>query len=770
MADQSLDKPKREVSEPDKRLAADWLKRVEAAVSRFEDEFKRFETNRRLLRGIDTQSGKRMLANLHFANLAMMRPQVYAKDPEFSVRPSRAVPETELKAMQRFAETAEALLTEKLVKRAQLKKRAKRLLTSAYATSVGWWKVCWQEDPRTDPMIASRIKDTQDNLQRLERMRSELDDPAAGQSTDLKLAELREMLAGLQAQAEVSVSRGLTVDFVLSEDVIVLDDSVLEVGDYNRAGAIAHRVWMTREQYKERFCYAAEKGKPYTAQPTGTPQSGSKDPKRDLLCTYEIWDQASSRVLHVCDGEEGFCRSPFTPDWTGERWYPFFMAAFNEVEGQFYPLSDIELTEQLVRSYNETRTDFTRDRKYALPLNIIRKGGSLTDEDVKKIANREGGDTILVEGVGGQPISNDIWSGQLAAIRSENYNTQPDRSDMEMLIGGGDAARGSVLEAKTATEAEILSQGLRGRSAERQDVIEDMLSEVGNWALQIMLRKMSEQEVQEIAGPDSAWPAARSPEDVFKMVTVDVRGGSTGKPDRLQEQDRWTKLLPVMEKAMAQVAELRAQPTGEQQAQAITALVKETLRRFDERIDFEQFLPAPKDGEQAETPDAMQDPRVQALVQQGQQMVQEMQAQIQQLQQQLADKEGDRQVALQQAQINAERDVQIAREKAPIEAQAKVEVAMVTAQAQAEARREAEAAAAAQKASESEQEPPEPEEEGPSETQQVLQYLVQAQQDMQALLGALVAPKPRMRLVHSRDPNTNRIAQSELVPVEAQEP
>ena len=48
-----------------------------------------------------------------------------------------------------------------------------------------------------------------------------------------------------------------------------------------------------------------------------------------------------------------------------------------------------------------------------------------------------------------------MWSGQLAQIRPENYNTQPARSDMEMLIGGGDAARGSVLQAKTATEAEI---------------------------------------------------------------------------------------------------------------------------------------------------------------------------------------------------------------------------------------------------------------------------------------------------------------------------
>lgn len=763
MADRSQQKPDK-AGDADKRLAADLLKRIEAAVSRFEKDFKRFERNRKLLRGLNPENDKeRLLANLHFANLAMMRPQVYAKDPEFSVKPARGVPQDRMKAMETFSATAESLLSECLVKRAKLKKRAKRMLTGAFATSVGWWKVCWQEDKRTDPLITNQIKDAQDNLQRLEALRKSLDEPSV-QNHELQVAKLRETLAGLQAKAEVNVARGITVDFVLSEDIIVLDESVLELGDYERSDAIAHRVWMTKDKVKQTFGKDFPGAKAYTAQSNGQPTAGSKDAKQDLVCTYEVWDQASNRVFHVCEGVEGFLREPFTPDWTGERWFPFFVVAFNEVEGQFYPLSDIELTEQLVAEYNESRKDFVRDRKYALPLNIIRKGGSLTDEDVKRISNREGGDTILVEGIGGQPIGNDVWSGQLAQIRPENYNTQPARSDMEMLIGGGDAARGSVLEAKTATEAEILSQGLRGRSAERQDAVEDVLSDVGGFVLQILLRKLTKQEVAEIAGPQAAeaWPALSSPEEYFKLLTVDVRGGSTGKPDRLQEQDRWTKLLPVIEKAMAQVTELRQQPTGDQQAQAIVALVKETLRRFDERIDIEQFLPAPEEGEGPEQPqDPMQDHRVQEIVTQGQQMLQEMDAQIKDLQKQLADKEADRQLALRKAEIDADRDIEVAKVKAPIEAQAKVAVAEISKQAQLEA--------AAANRPEEPAEPEEPEEpEGPSETQQLLQYLVQGHADMQQLLARIAQRQP-MRLAHERDPMTGRIAASTLIPVESME-
>ncbi len=712
MPDRTAEKPQREVSEPDKKLAAEWLKRINAAVGRFEKEHARFERNRKLLRGIDPDSGEKMLANLHFANLAMMRPQIYAKDPEFSVQPSKGVPPQKLKAMQGFASTSEALLHEMLVKRAKLKKRAKRLLTAAYTTSVGWWKMCWQEDRRTDPLIINRIKDTQDNLARLQRLRDAMDDPSAAQDTERQIGEITQTLAGLQAQAEVTVARGLALDFVLSEDLIILDESVLELSDYERAGAIAHRVWMTRDQYQERFGYAAEKGKAYSAQGDGkmaaSSTSDGKERSRELLCTYEVWDQASNRIFHVCDGEEGFCREPFTPDWTGERWYPFFGVVFNEVEGQFYPLSDIEMTEQLVREYNDTRNDFRRDRKYALPLNIIRKGGALSPDDVKRISNREGGDTIVVEGVGGQPISNDVWSGQLATIRPENYDTKPARADMEMIVGGGDAARGSVLQAKTATEAEILSQGLRGRTAERQDTMEDMLSEVGAYALQVMLRKMTAQEVAEIAGPDAVWPEMARPEDVFKQVTVDVRGGSTGKPDRLQEQDRWTKLLPVIEKAMAQVAELRAQGAA-QQANAVIVLIRETLRRFDERIDIEQFLPLPEEGQDdgSDQADPMQSPQVQQLMQQAQQMMQELQAEVQKLKQQLADKEADRLAELEKARINAERDVELVRVKAFIEAGAQVEAARVTAEFSARAQVEIAAINAAAKPEPEEPEAPE---------------------------------------------------------------
>jgi hypothetical protein len=180
---------------------------------------------------------------------------------------------------------------------------------------------------------------------------------------------------------------------------------------------------MTPEQYKETFQYDAKKGKSYTEQNGAMAESSDK--ASTLLCVWEIWSQADNRVFHVCDGEDGFCRPPDSPDWTGKRWYPFFLLAWNEIDGGFYPLSDIEMTDKLVKEYNEQREDFVRDRRECLPITIIRKGGSLTDADVKNISNAKGGDKVLVEGVGGQPISNDVWNGQMGTLDPRTTTPPP---------------------------------------------------------------------------------------------------------------------------------------------------------------------------------------------------------------------------------------------------------------------------------------------------------------------------------------------------------
>lgn len=580
-------------SEQDKQLAKDWLKRIEHALKRVPVET--FDRNRKLLAGrkdAAADSQEKVRANLHFGNMAALIPQIYAKDPEFAASPTRAVDPKQMEAAKAFAATAEFMLHKLVVKDAGLKKQAKKGVRSTFTTSIAWLKASWQERKKTDPQILNRIKDTQDNIERVQTLLATLEDADQRGQEELNLAKLREALAGLETQQEVVIAKGVAIDFCMSEDVIVIDPSVLAVTDYTRAAAMAHRVWMTPEQYRATFGYApTQKAKVYAQQSGGKiegTQAGT-DKATTLVCVWEVWSQEDNRIFYVCDGEEGFCKPPSSPEWTGKRWYPFFLLAFNEIDGSFYPLSDIELTEKLVKEYNESREDFVRDRRECLPINIARKGGSLTDADLKAIKNRRGGDLVMVEGVGGQPISNDIWSGALGQIKPENYDTTQSRYDMERILGGSDATTGSITHAKTATEAKILTQGLLGRTGERQDTLEDMLNELGPYCVEMMLRKLTEAEVKAMAGPEATWPQM-SIEQIFNLVTIEVRSGSTGKPDEQIEQETWTKLLPIINEAAAKVAELR-EKGQEALAQAVIEITRETLRRFDERLDIEQFLP-----------------------------------------------------------------------------------------------------------------------------------------------------------------------------------
>lgn len=594
----------RVVTDQDKALASDWLKRINAALTRSDTikAHKAFDRNRKLLRGIDGEH--RLRVNLFYSELAAMRPALYAKDPEYAAKPTAGVSKSQLEATRKFGETVEILLARVLVKDGKLKKRAKRLVTSAYGTSVGWWKLAWQDGVKaSDPLIQNRINDTQDNLQRLQTLRAQLDDPTTGTNEDLQIAQLQQTLEGLMAQVEVVTARGLTLDHVMPEDMIILDPSVREITDYERAGAIAQRVWMTRSRYRQIFGYECTKGKSYAEKGTGSPQAtggggtSAADKRDDLLAVWEIWDHDSNRLLHVCEGEEGFCDPPTTPEWPGERWYPYFLLAFNEAEGDFFPISDVELIEQSVKDFNKCETDFAEDREDARPFTVVRKGGSLTDADVTNIRNRKGNDIVMVEGVGGQPIAHDIQTVNMGQMTPEVYDTQRARANIEMLLGGGDNIRGSVMEAKTATEAKIVAQGMQGRSGERRDVLEELLTEVGIYSLQVLLKKLTKDEVIRIAGEDAVWPEVTSPEDVFEKINLEVRGGSTGKPDQAVEQEQWTKLLPVIKDAAMQVAELREKGQNPL-AEALVQLLRETLRRFDERLDLDQFLPAaPKDGQ-----------------------------------------------------------------------------------------------------------------------------------------------------------------------------
>jgi hypothetical protein len=610
----------RNISDGDKALAQSWNKKITAAkkTQKYEDFNKSLKKLRMYVNGTQHDDGAPGLVrtNLIFASLQTLLPYVYAKNPDIAVTPTEAVGDGQYEAVRKFCTTLEIVLRRQLVRDAQLKKREKANVRGTMTTGIGWLKVLYQRDYKTDPIIQNRIADIQDNLKRLEYLMVEVESGVAA-DRDAKKAELEEQLKALEQKLEVIASEGLVIDRVLSEDMLVLDEGLRDFDMYPQSRAIAHGIWFTKESYKETFGHDAPATAAMYSAPTEAKDAQSNGDQQ-FVRVWEIWDRISQTIYTIVEGAQGFCRPPYQPQRQGKRWYPFFALAFNPVDGQFMPLSDVALLKELQDEYNTTRTNFAEHRKEHIPGTVVRAGGQLTPEDIKRITERKINETIVVQGDGGKPLSDDIQNIGGSPIEPQVYDVSPIRNDMDLVVGLSDASRSNLIQAKTATEAEIMKEGLMTRTAERQDAIEDHLQEMAQYGAEVLLQELTPEQVSRIAGPGYAWPVM-SKDDIFDLVSIEIRAGSTGKPNKMRERQQWVEFMPTLEDTVQKITDLRAQGHADL-AQGLVEILKETLKRFDERLDLDTFLPKQKAG----TPE-------QAMLEAAQQRISMLEQQIQQL-------------------------------------------------------------------------------------------------------------------------------------------
>lgn len=580
----------REPDENEQALVRTWQERIDRALKDSEALHLEYGKRRRRIRGVTSEAGtsNQTRTNLIYATIAAILPQVYAKNPDISVTPSEAVGKSRYTTVKMFCSTLQSVLVRQFVRDAQLKKRAKACVRSAMTTSVGWAKVLYQRDIRTDPIIRARMNDIQDNIQRLQSLIANAENPDRVGTAEADKAQLELTLRSLTSEVEKVISEGLVIDTVLSEDVLILDDTVRNFDDYAQASAIAHRVWYTEQKYQEAFGYKPEGGTVYSNTGGQKNDAGSKV---RLYAVFEIWSLADNTVLTLCRGERRWAREPYQPAKLGAHWYPLFPLAFNLVDGQFAPMSDVELLEKLCDEYNDTRQQLADHREDSRPVRVVRTGGQLTPEDVDKIQKRKTGEVVPISGAGGRPLRDDMEEFQAVALNPAIYDTGPIRGDVDVVSGATDALRGTVAKAKTATEAEYLQAGLAGRTGERQDAIADWIADMAQYAAEILLQELTPQQARRIAGDEAQWPTLTK-DEALDLVQIVIKGGSMGRPDKMRDQEQWTKLLPILQDGLKNIVALR-QSGMPDVAESVAELLRETLRRFDERIDIDKLIPPP---------------------------------------------------------------------------------------------------------------------------------------------------------------------------------
>lgn len=562
-------------------------------LKKFQEDIERCEKNSEWREALEQIKSNRKLARgkeqhvnmIHSTNQAMI-PNIYAKNPEGSVIPApKAGKQGDLyNEARNLSETLEILLNHAF-DNSGLKKKAKRQVRSVQTSRMGWIKVIFQSSYGDDPMIRSRINDAQDNIARLQSISQSLNEEndMSPEDNEARSQELESLVTALENQVEVMVAYGLNIDHIDTLNVRI-DPDIPSLQDYIDASWICHFEDMDGDYVKSKFSVSEERMKDLKEYKKEDDDRSDANP---MYRIWERWDKDLNTVFTWIDGDKEWIKEPYSPNNLGERWYPFFGFGHHWLDGQMWPLSDVELLEKLQEEHEDTRKSQQSVRKGSKAYVIV-DGTAISVNDTVKVEQAADLDIVVMD-LGGAPIGQSIHPGVQPQYNPALYDTSQIRQDMEFAVNVSDAARGSVEQTKTLGEAEILNSHMAQRSNERIDELETMLSELYQYVAELLMLNLDQSMVAQVVGEGAFWPDMNK-DEAFKNVLVEIRAGSTTKPDRAREQKQWTELLPQLTELIPAIMDFRARGVADDQ-NPLAWLLKETLKRYDERISLDEVLP-----------------------------------------------------------------------------------------------------------------------------------------------------------------------------------
>ncbi len=545
--------------------------------------------------------------------------------------------------MKEFAETMEAVGTQ-MWKDAQLKRRGRPWVRSSLTIGLGVLKASWQERTEISPETQTAINDLQQNIARARALQEELADGTAGYGArawdtvkgvfgsdqEATVAELERQLATIQNGAERVVARGFVIDNVAGENFQVApgftianhvdapwnaeisyqryEDALAEFGPYlaqfDPKGDAAAIMCKAAKFAPRKPCMGKNQSVNVAENATTAEDADefTTNPDGGAACyvrLIEIWDAESNTVLTGITGVPYWVKPGFNPPAT-TRFYPFFAFCTSEVDGQRHPQSLVSRSIKLTDEYNRSLSAETEHRRRIIPKTAF-NAGAMTDEEAKKLEKAKIGEMVAINTT--QPNA-DLRAILVPITYSQMDPAAYDRSKIEAALeriwGVQEALSGSINTAKTATEADIQQQGFQARSSSRRDSMEMRLSELAEYTCQIARVYLSDEDVRFIAGPTAFWPPYQGPDDLAEFMRIEIRAGSSGKPNTALERQSWANLLPLLQQGIVDIGQRRGASDGSI-ADSLEQLMRLTAERSGERFDIDQLIPQ-NDGSQMAAP------------------------------------------------------------------------------------------------------------------------------------------------------------------------
>ena len=555
----------------------------------------------------------RVETNLLFSTFASALPLIYDGVADVQAAPARSVDDVHYELARMFARTANVVLKREFVEQTRLERRMRALARSTMAESLGWVKMAYAREYDSQPHLRMREEDAQDEIAMLQSLAERLPTMTDPDERVMAVEQMRGLKEALFEQRDVLVSEGLVVDLLAPTDVLVSPEVVCLAEGYRQAEWIAQGIWLTAADAQARYKVGDDEMRTVQSYGQGVVQ-GMEDPsvvlggssRHDIkdggtgatgtggemgyVRAWEIWHRSGVQVLTLLEGLRRWARPPMRPKRRPQRWYPFYCLAFNHVEHRRFPLSDVRLLAALQEEFQKLREKFMQHRDATIPKTAL-DGSKIDAKDMDAYNKAPVGSIVPFthskKMPPDTPMEAAFFTPRVALPDPRIYDSASVVGDMERVFGMGDAMRGAVAVPKTATEANISKQATGGRMGERTNEIIAVEEEMAEDALEILLQELSIERVKQIAGESAVWPMLDR-RTIYEMVSLSVMHES--KAERERKQALWMEMAPQIQGLIMTVAQLRAGGM-EMVAEPLIEILRETLRRYDERIDVERFLP-----------------------------------------------------------------------------------------------------------------------------------------------------------------------------------
>lgn len=495
---------------------------------------------------------------------------------------------TQLDQLKRIARTTELLYEYEVDEQQQpFKSMMKMTIRRAATSGVGWIRLGFQRVLGKSPDLDSRIADVQQRLSTLERISADIADGEI-QTDTAEAEQLKLLLEDMQRDAELVVREGLVFSYPKSTAVIP-DPRCAQLRDFLGCDWVAEEFCLTPNEIKE--IYGKDVGKSYQAYArldVGTDyeraraiwaKRGAEDDANispgdsEHALVWEVFNKKDGLVYVICDGYPDFLRAPASPEFYTDRFWPWFLVAFNETDGRVYPPSDVTLLRPMQLELNRTRQGL-REHRFANRPKTAYAEGLLSQEDLDALRTPPQNALIAISGLQpGQDIKTVLQPIQGVPIDPNLYEVNPVFQDMLRAVGDQEANLGGTA-GQTATETNIAQASRASAIGSAVDDIDETLTAIARAAGQILLLNVSEETVKSIVGPGAVWPTLTKAE-VAKDIVLEIEAGSSGRPNQAQELQNFERIAPIL----MQLPGINP-----------TVLAKEAIRRMDDRIDVDSVI------------------------------------------------------------------------------------------------------------------------------------------------------------------------------------